>query len=45
MTKHKGKGYQEIGAIDQAFKYENTRGTSNVVVSKKYEKQYVRLQL
>ena len=25
MTKHKGKGYEEIGAIDKAFKYENTR--------------------
>ena len=25
MTKHKSKGYRKIGAIDEAFKYENTR--------------------
>ena len=42
MTEQKGKGYQGIGTIE-VFEYKNTR--SNVVITEKNEKQYVRLQL
>ena len=41
MTEQKGKGYQGIRAIE-AFEYKNTRSH---VITKKNEKEYVRLQL
>ena len=44
MMKQKKKGYQGTGAIYEAFEYEKDV-TSNVAITMKNEKQYVRLEL
>ena len=45
MTKQKGKGYQGIGGIDEAFEYENTRSDFKCCNYQEQCKKYVRLPL